>query len=194
MVINMKKMKFLRALHIIVMSIVILVFLCLAFYLYESSNFVVIATGIANKIVSFKGWVFTEAQVTSFIDEYSFLIIIGTIALLILEEIPYNRVYKKQIQKYNGGHKRMKKNKETNIVVIETEQKPSKKELRELAKKVKKEAKEAAAKAKVAKKALDAAHKVVEEAKADGTLPAEPVKNEAQSNNNKLKDILNSLK
>ena len=168
------------------MTLVILVFVCLAFYLYEPTNFVVIATGIANKIVSFKGWEFTQGQVSEFIDKYSPFIILGAIGLLILEEIPYNRVYKKSIYKINGGRKRMKK-KDTQIVVIEAAPQPSKKELKEAAKLAKKEAAE---KAKAEKEAA----KKEKEQPVEEVKPANPQPQAPKSNLAKLNEILNNRK
>ena len=118
----MRKLQALRFCHVLVMFFVICVFSALALYTYDETWFVGVAELVFYKL-------FGKAAVLA--DNFESLwspLIIVTLLILLIEEIPYNRLYKKAIRQKN--RQSMKHNKQPKQILIQEEEQVSKKELR----------------------------------------------------------------
>lgn len=186
-VITMAKFKVLRGFHILVIFFVVCVFGALALYTYDETWFVGVAELVFYKL-------FGRAAVLS--DNFERLwpsLILGTLILLVFEELIYNKFYKSVMR--HQHRKSMRHNKQPKQIMIVEEK--SAKELRRLEKQ---QAKEAALKEKEAKKvAMLEAKKVEKEVPAVKETPvAQQVEQkkvpEAASSSAKLNELLKNMK
>lgn len=166
----MKKLQALRFCHVLVMFFVICVFGALALYTYDETWFVGVAELVFYKL-------FGKAAVLA--DNFESLwtpLIIVTLLILVIEEMPYNHLYKKAMRQKN--RQSMKHNKQPKQILIQEEEKVSKKDLRAAKKAEELEAKKqaqalAAKKAEEKRLAKEAAKIKVEEKVEKVEVPAE---------------------